>query len=112
MAMQTVLDWIITVVFTGFGAVLAYAFHRINSLKNEQSAHETQTAKEIGDLVSSVELEQVKTEMNKYQQETNVKLGEYIRREEMNTVLDRYEQRIERQFTELKELVKSLIIRT
>ncbi len=51
----------------------------------------------------------VQEELTQHQQDTERRLGEFIRREELNSILDKYEHRMEKQITELKELIKEWI---
>lgn len=45
-------------------------------------------------------------DLTHYQLQTEQRLGEYIRREELNNILDRYEERMARQLNEMKEIIK------
>lgn len=74
-----VVNWIITIGFSAIGAMFWYVFNRINLTRDE---------------------------LNKHQQDTEKRLGEFIRREELNSILDKLEHRIEKQLSELKEIIK------
>lgn len=77
-----VIDWIITIGFTGVAVIFGYTFRRINELWGKLSDH---------------------------QQDTERRLGEFIRREELNGILDRVEERMEKQLAEMKDLIKEWI---
>lgn len=80
MVINDVVEWIITIGFVSVGAVFAYTFQRINDMRERQSDHE---------------------------KETERRLGEFIRREELNGILDRVEERMEKQLTEMKDLIRN-----
>ena len=77
-----VVDWIITIGFTGVAVIFGYTFRRINELWGK---------------------------LNDHQQDTERRLGEFIRREELNGILDRVEERMEKQLAEMKDLIKEWI---
>lgn len=84
MVINDVVEWIITIGFVSVGAVFSYTFNRINDMRNKQA---------------------------EYQQDTERRLGEFIRREELNGILDRVEERMERQLTEMKDMIRQWIDR-
>ncbi len=84
MLINEVVDWIITIGFTGVAVVFGYTFRRINETRDKLTDH---------------------------QQDTERRLGEFIRREELNGILDRVEERMERQLTEMKDLIRDWMSR-
>ena len=81
---ESVVEWIITVGFVSIGFVFVHAFKRMNEISNKQTD---------------------------YQHDTERRLGEFIRREELNGILDRVEERMEKQLTEMKDLIRDWISR-
>lgn len=84
MVINDVIEWIITIGFVSVGAVFAYTFKRINDMREK---------------------------LSDYEKETERRLGELIQRVELNGILDRVEDRMEKQLTEVKDLIRNLINR-
>ena len=85
MVIGDVVDWIITVGFTGIAFIFGYVFHRLHDTRKE---------------------------MTDYQRETERRLGEFIRREELNSILDRVEERMEKQLNDMKDMLRKWLDRT
>ena len=111
MVIDNVVEWIIIPVIglggTAFGLMAAWIRH---NRKDSEAQHE-QLEKDVDAKHEQAQqsVSHLKNELSHYQVETEKRLGEYIRREELHGILDRVEERIEKQMNDLKDMLRQVI---
>lgn len=111
MVVENVVEWIIIPVIGGVGTVLILIGTRIHQNRKDSNDQNEQLEKNVDAKHEQTQkaLTHLKNELSHYQVETEKRLGEYIRREELHGILDRVEERIEKQMNDLKDMLRQVI---
>lgn len=111
MVIENVVEWIIIPVIGGGGGALVLMAAWIRHNRKDSEARDDQLEKDVDSKHEKTQKDIVhfKHDLSHYQVETEKRLGEYIRREELHGILDRVEERIEKQMNDLKDMLRQVI---